>query len=135
MGCSWKSSTDFERSPRLFVQDGVSGHQSTISRSLHKAGFYGQVARKKPLLKKTHLKARMEFWESILMKLPTCGEMVCDQTKQKLKFLVEIHSVTSGASPTLHITQLTPSLLSTMVVAASYHGAAFHQQGLKGLSG
>ena len=32
---------------------GVSVHQSTISRSLHKAGLYGQVARKKPLLKKT----------------------------------------------------------------------------------
>ena len=34
---------------------GVSVHQSTISRSLHKAGLDGQVARKKPLLKKTHL--------------------------------------------------------------------------------
>ena len=32
---------------------GVNVHESTISRSLHKAGFYGQVARKKPLLKKT----------------------------------------------------------------------------------
>ena len=40
---------------------GVRVHQSTIFRSLHKAGLYGQVARRKPLLKKTHLKARMEF--------------------------------------------------------------------------
>ena len=40
---------------------GVSVHQSTISCSLHKTDLYGQVARKKPLLKKTHLKARMEF--------------------------------------------------------------------------
>ena len=40
---------------------GVSVHQSTISCSLHKAGIYGQVARKKSLLKMTHLKARMEF--------------------------------------------------------------------------
>ena len=40
---------------------GVSVHTSTISRSLHKAGLYGRVARKKPLLKKPHLKARMEF--------------------------------------------------------------------------
>ena len=39
----------------------VSGHQATISHSLRKAGFYGQVARKKPLLKKTHLKACMKF--------------------------------------------------------------------------
>ena len=40
---------------------GVSVHTSTISRSLHKAGLYGRVARKKPLLKKPNLKARMEF--------------------------------------------------------------------------
>ena len=40
---------------------GVSVHGSTISRSLHKAGLYEQGARKKPLLKKTYLKAHMEF--------------------------------------------------------------------------
>ena len=40
---------------------GVSVHQSTRSRSLHKAGLYGQVARKKPILKNTHLKALIEF--------------------------------------------------------------------------
>ena len=40
---------------------GVNVHQSTTSYFLHKAGLYGQVARKKLLLKKTHLKARMEF--------------------------------------------------------------------------
>ena len=40
---------------------GVSVHQSTISRSLHKADLHGQVARKKPLLKKMHLQARVEF--------------------------------------------------------------------------
>ena len=40
---------------------GVSVHQSIISRSLHKAGLSDQVARKKPLLKMTHLKAQMEF--------------------------------------------------------------------------
>ena len=40
---------------------GVSVHHSTISRSLHKAGLYGQVARKKQLLKKTHIKTGMEY--------------------------------------------------------------------------
>jgi len=40
---------------------GVSVHQSTISRSRHKAGLNGQVTRKKPFLKKTNLKACMEF--------------------------------------------------------------------------
>ncbi|MGH0185707.1 UNVERIFIED_CONTAM: hypothetical protein FKN15_018690 [Acipenser sinensis] len=36
-------------------------HQSTISRALHNTGLYGRVAKKKPLLKKYHLKARLEF--------------------------------------------------------------------------
>ncbi|MGH0123931.1 UNVERIFIED_CONTAM: hypothetical protein FKN15_015457 [Acipenser sinensis] len=36
-------------------------HQSTISRALHNTGLYGRVARKKPLLKKYLLKARLEF--------------------------------------------------------------------------
>ena len=40
---------------------GVMVHQSTISRALHNTGLYGRVARKKPLLKKYHLKARLEF--------------------------------------------------------------------------
>ena len=61
--------------------------------------------------------------------------MVCDQTKQKFTFLVQMQSVTSGASPTLYITKSTPSLLSSMVVTTSCHGAAFHQQGRGGLSG
>ena len=39
----------------------VSVHQSTTSRSLHKGGLDGRVAKKKPFLKKTHLKAKMEF--------------------------------------------------------------------------
>ncbi|MBN3278955.1 TCB1 transposase, partial [Polyodon spathula] len=56
---------------------GVMVHQSTISRALHNTGLYGRVARKKPLLKKYHLKARLEFarkhesdpaamWEKVL---------------------------------------------------------------------
>ena len=38
----------------------VSVHQST-KHYFHKSGLYGQVARKKPLLKMTHLKACMKF--------------------------------------------------------------------------
>ncbi|MBN3279937.1 TCB1 transposase, partial [Polyodon spathula] len=40
---------------------GVMVHQSTISRALHNTGLYGRVARNKPLLKKYHVKARLEF--------------------------------------------------------------------------
>ena len=39
----------------------VSVHQSTISCSLSNACSYGQVARKRPSLKKTHLKSHMGF--------------------------------------------------------------------------
>ncbi|MGH0186727.1 UNVERIFIED_CONTAM: hypothetical protein FKN15_022402 [Acipenser sinensis] len=56
---------------------GVSVHTSTISRSLHKAGLCRRVARKKPLVKKPRLKARVDFakkhvddtadmWEKVL---------------------------------------------------------------------
>uniref|UniRef100_A0A8C4N701 Transposase n=1 Tax=Eptatretus burgeri TaxID=7764 RepID=A0A8C4N701_EPTBU len=66
LGCHCKSNNDYERSTRLFIRDGVSVHQSTISQSLHKADLYGQVARKKPLLKNAHLKAHMEFVKKYL---------------------------------------------------------------------
>ena len=36
-------------------------HQSTISRTLHNANLFGRVARKKPFLKESHRKARLEF--------------------------------------------------------------------------
>ena len=56
-GCHCKSNNDFERSAKLRVQDG--GQCSSINNIPypHKAGLYGQVARKKLFLKKTHLKA------------------------------------------------------------------------------
>ena len=40
---------------------GTPVHQSTISRTLHKANLFGRVARKKPFLKESHRKARLEF--------------------------------------------------------------------------
>ena len=40
---------------------GVSVHRTTISRTLHRAGLYGRVARKKPLLSIKNKKARFEF--------------------------------------------------------------------------
>lgn len=40
------------------VQRGVKVHQTTVSRALHNCmGLYGRVARKKPLLKKSHMYA------------------------------------------------------------------------------
>ena len=62
--------------PTIHLQDlqgsisktGISVHQSTISCHLHKADLDRQVVRKKPLSKKTHLKARTwSLGKSILM--------------------------------------------------------------------
>nr|ACV85768.1 transposase [Acipenser fulvescens]ACV85769.1 transposase [Acipenser fulvescens] len=36
-------------------------HTATIARVLHKTGLYGRVAKRKPLLKKTCIKSRLEF--------------------------------------------------------------------------
>ncbi|MGH0117532.1 UNVERIFIED_CONTAM: hypothetical protein FKN15_038052 [Acipenser sinensis] len=36
-------------------------HAATIARVLHQTGLYGRVAKRKPLLKKTHIKSRLEF--------------------------------------------------------------------------
>ena len=36
-------------------------HMATIARVLHKTGLYGRVAKRKPLLKKTRIKSRLEF--------------------------------------------------------------------------
>ncbi|MGH0149042.1 UNVERIFIED_CONTAM: hypothetical protein FKN15_017443 [Acipenser sinensis] len=68
-------------------------HQSTISRALHNTGLYGRVARKKPLLKKYHLKARLEFarkhesdpaamWEKVLWSDKTKIELFGQNSKR-----------------------------------------------------
>lgn len=40
---------------------GRSVHLTTISQALHKAGLYGRVARKKPLLKQCHTESRLRY--------------------------------------------------------------------------
>ena len=72
---------------------GVMVHQSTISRGLHNTGLYGRMARKKPLLKKYHLKARLEFarkhesdpaamWEKVLWSDETKIELFGQNSKR-----------------------------------------------------
>ncbi|MBN3277122.1 TCB1 transposase, partial [Polyodon spathula] len=72
---------------------GVMVHQSTISRALHNTGLYGRVARKKPLLKKYHLKARLQFvrkhesypaamWEKVLWSDETKIELFGQNSKR-----------------------------------------------------
>ena len=67
---------------------GVSVHQSTISQSLHKAGLSGQEARKKLLLKKTYLKARMEFVKKYLNDTAGMRRKVLWSDETKIELLV-----------------------------------------------
>lgn len=46
------------------AQVGESVHRTTISRTLHKSGLFGRVARRKPLLKDRHKKSRLQFARS-----------------------------------------------------------------------
>ncbi|MBN3272993.1 TCB1 transposase, partial [Polyodon spathula] len=46
---------------RSMAEMGETVHVSIIAEVLHKSGLYGQVARRKPFLKKAHVKFRLEF--------------------------------------------------------------------------
>ncbi|MCJ8737403.1 hypothetical protein PDJAM_G00023560 [Pangasius djambal] len=46
---------------RSTAQVGESVYRTTISRALHKSGLNGRVARRKPLLKESHKKSRLQF--------------------------------------------------------------------------
>uniref|UniRef100_A0AAZ3REL4 Transposase Tc1-like domain-containing protein n=1 Tax=Oncorhynchus tshawytscha TaxID=74940 RepID=A0AAZ3REL4_ONCTS len=43
------------------VEMGEPSRRTTISAALHQSGFYGRVARRKPLLSKRHMTAHLEF--------------------------------------------------------------------------
>ncbi len=46
---------------RFSVERGETSRRTTISAALHQSGLYGRVARRKPLLSKRHMTARLEF--------------------------------------------------------------------------
>ena len=51
------------------VEMGEPCRRTTISAALHQSGFYGRVARRKPLLSKRHMTARLQFAERHLKTL------------------------------------------------------------------
>ena len=55
----WGSSVEMEEPFR----------RTTISAALHQSGLYGRVARRKPLLSKRHMTARLEFAKSHVLTL------------------------------------------------------------------
>lgn len=65
---------------------GTNVHKSTISRCLHKEGLYGRVAKKKPYLKKQHLRARLQYAKKHLKDTSAMWQSVIwsDETKIEL---------------------------------------------------
>ena len=71
---------------RSTAEVGESVHRTTISRTLHKSGLYGRVARRKPFLKDIHKKSRLKFATSHLGDTPNMWKKVLwsDETKIEL---------------------------------------------------
>uniref|UniRef100_A0A8C6UXZ6 Transposase Tc1-like domain-containing protein n=1 Tax=Neogobius melanostomus TaxID=47308 RepID=A0A8C6UXZ6_9GOBI len=105
---------------------GDSVHRTLISRILHNSGLYGRVARRKPFLKDIHKKCCLKFATSHLGDTPNMWKKVL---WPKSNFLATMQNVMFGVKATQLITLNTPSPLSNMVVAASWFGPAFLQQG------
>ncbi|MBN3275160.1 TCB1 transposase, partial [Polyodon spathula] len=65
---------------------GVSVHRTTLSRTLHRAGLYGRVARKKPLLKEKNKQTRLVFTKRHVRDSPDIWKKVLwsDETKIEL---------------------------------------------------
>ncbi|KAF4078011.1 hypothetical protein AMELA_G00194440 [Ameiurus melas] len=107
---------------RTTAEVGESVHRTTISRTLHKSGLYGRVARRKPFLKDIHKKSRLKFATSHLGDTPNMWKKVLWSDETKIELFAH------NAKRYL-ITLNTPSPLSNIVVAQSWFGPAFLQQG------
>uniref|UniRef100_A0A8C7KC88 Transposase Tc1-like domain-containing protein n=1 Tax=Oncorhynchus kisutch TaxID=8019 RepID=A0A8C7KC88_ONCKI len=115
---------------RSTAEVGDSVHRTTISRILHKSGLYGRVARRKPFLKDIHKKCHLKFATSHLGDTSNMWKKVLwsDETKIEL-FGNNAKRYVWRKSNTAHHLEHTLSPLSNMVVAASWFGPAFLQQG------
>ena len=97
------------------VEMGEPSRRTTISAALHQSGLYGRVARRKPLLNKSHMTALLEFAKRQLKTLRTWETRFSGLMKPRLNSLASMPSVTSGG-------YLAPSLRWCTVVAASCCG-------------
>uniref|UniRef100_A0A8C4TNQ4 Transposase Tc1-like domain-containing protein n=1 Tax=Erpetoichthys calabaricus TaxID=27687 RepID=A0A8C4TNQ4_ERPCA len=58
---------------RSSVERGEPSRRTTISAVIHQSGLYGRVARRKPLLNKRHMAARLEFAKRCIDKVLSKG--------------------------------------------------------------
>uniref|UniRef100_A0AAZ3P198 Transposase Tc1-like domain-containing protein n=1 Tax=Oncorhynchus tshawytscha TaxID=74940 RepID=A0AAZ3P198_ONCTS len=69
MAAHQNSITEATKRPKITLKElqrstaeiGVSVHRTTLSRTLHRAGVYGRVTKKKPLLKQKNRQTRLVF--------------------------------------------------------------------------
>uniref|UniRef100_A0A803KF20 Transposase Tc1-like domain-containing protein n=1 Tax=Xenopus tropicalis TaxID=8364 RepID=A0A803KF20_XENTR len=85
----------------------VSVHDSTIRKRLGKNGLHGRFPRRKPLLSKKNIKARLNFAKKHLNDCQDFGKIPCGPTRQKLNFLEGACPVTSGVKVTQHFRKRT----------------------------
>ncbi|KAG2464445.1 TCB1 transposase, partial [Polypterus senegalus] len=71
---------------RSSVERGEPSGRTTISAAIHQSGLYGRVARRKPLLSKRHMAARLEFAKRHLKDSQTMRNKILwsDETKIEL---------------------------------------------------
>ncbi|KAG2468313.1 TCB1 transposase, partial [Polypterus senegalus] len=71
---------------RSSVERGEPSRRTTISAAIHQSGLYGRVARRKPLLSKRHMAARLEFVKRHLKDSQTMRNKILwsDETKIEL---------------------------------------------------
>ena len=120
---------------RFTAEIGVSVHRKTLSRTLHRVGLYGRVARKKSHCLKKQISKHVLCLPKGMRETPqTYGRRYSGQMRLKLSFLAIKENVMSGANPPPLITPKIPSPQWCMVVAESGCVDVFHRQGLGNLS-
>ena len=72
--------------PNSFVEMGEPSRRTTIYAAFHQSSLYGREARRKPLLSKRHMTARLQFAKRYLKDFQTVSNKIIwsDETKIEL---------------------------------------------------
>ena len=88
---------------------GVSVHRTTLSHTLHRAGLYGRLARRKPLLKERNMQTRLVFIKRHVGDSPNIWMKVLWSDETKIELFGHQGNAMSGTNSTPLITPRTPS--------------------------
>ncbi|KAG2462615.1 TCB1 transposase, partial [Polypterus senegalus] len=120
---------------RSSVERGEPSRRTTISAAIHQSGLYGRVARRKPLLSKRQMAARLEFAKRHLKDSQTMRNKIIwsDETKIELFSVNARHHVWRKPCTAHHQAKTIPTV--NMVVAASCYEDVFQRQELVRIKG